>query len=229
MQRDRGPEERSSTYRYSRFENNGYLPSRSYAPSPAVPVQPRHPSRQGPALEGRTRNVSPRKPLVTPSNERVTREGSKATVRARGRHVSFQIKPMSMHLSPGRTPSRRPRGGSIPDVTALDHIIAGHGGTTSTIDDLPHRLRISKNKQRPTPTQRIEELTREIGYLRQELAYYKDTRRALTKFFAVARSAHEALRRGLGEASQELAIAEQAMLAYWNIHPSDGNAEDAVF
>ena len=189
------------TYRYSRFENNRYLPSRSYAPSPAVPVQLRHPSRQGPALEGRTRNISPRKPLVTPSNERVTREGSKATVRARGRYISFQIKPISMHLSPGRTPSRRPRGGSIPDVTALDHIIAGYRRTISTIDDLPYRLRILKNKQRPTPTQRIKELTREIGYLRQELAYYKDTRRALTKFFAITRSAHEALRRGLGEAS----------------------------
>ncbi|KAL8788256.1 MAG: hypothetical protein Q9213_001776 [Squamulea squamosa] len=134
-----------------------------------------------------------------------------------------------MQLSPNHTGNRRPRKGSIPDVTALDHMIAGHGGTTSTIDDLPHRLRISKNKQVPTPTQRIEELTREIGYLRQELAYYKDTRRALTKFFAVAQSAHEALRRGIAEASHEIAIAEQAMLAYWNIHPSDGNAEDTVF
>lgn len=185
---------------------------------------------QDPVSERGPRDVDSRNPLVkvvTPRSK--PQEVDRAMSRPKGGHVSFQIKPMPLQLSPTHPGRRGPRGGSIPDVTALDHVIAGHGGTTSTIDDLPHRLRISKNKQVPTPSQRIEELTREIGYLRQELAYYKETRRALTKFFAVANSAHEAMRHGIGEASHEIAVAEQAILAYWNIHPADGNAEDAVF
>ena len=62
-------------------------------------------------------------------------------------------------------------------TTTLDREIAYHGGTTSMINNLPERLRVFK-KQQLTSQQRIKELTRENGRLRQELAFYREKDRS---------------------------------------------------
>ena len=93
-------------------------------------------------------------------------------------------------------PALRPRraSGRAETSTASDHEIARNGGTTSSVGDLPSRLKVYK-QQYPTPQKRIEELTREIGHLRQELAFYQEKERYSAKFEATVSSASRAYQR----------------------------------
>ena len=50
---------------------------------------------------------------------------------------------------------------------------------TSNIEKLPSQLQLNKNWSPPTQSQRIEEITRENGYLRQELAHHQETHCAM--------------------------------------------------
>jgi len=123
----------------------------------------------------------------------------------------------------------RPDSGRAGDVGALDDLIAKNGGTTSTYEQLPHRLRISKQKPQITAGERIIELTRTNGYLLQELAYYKDTRAADLAFYGMMVDLHMAFKDALKERSQKRADAEHKLLNYWGINFGDGNVEDQVF
>lgn len=114
-------------------------------------------------------------------------------------------------------------------MTPLDHQIAAHGGTTSTIECLPHRLRISKVQRISGPQQRIEELVRDVGHLNQELSYYKDTRKVLMKLFDSVKASHEALQVAVAEADRELAISEQRYVSYWVPHYDDRIIEESIF
>ena len=126
--------------------------------------------------------------------------------------VTFQTPPTKRTISETRPASRqceRLRSDRAGDVTALDHHIAVHGGTTSTLECLPHRLRISKVQRTSGPQQRIEELVRDVGHLNQELSCYKDTRKISMKLFDSVKASHEALQVAVAEADRELAISEQ--------------------
>ena len=72
--------------------------------------------------------------------------------------------------------------GKADAVTPLDYHIARHEGTTSSYEELPHRLRSSKKQKPLTPEEQIVELTYENNFLLQELAYKKETRMAEMKF-----------------------------------------------
>ena len=148
------------------------------------------------------------------------------------RRVTFQTPPTNRAPSethPALRQRERPRSGRAVDVTALDHQIAVHGGTTSTIKCLPHRLRISKGQRTSGPQQRIEELVRDVGHLNQELSYYKDTRKVLMKLFDSVKASHEALQVAVAEADRELAISEQRYLSYWVPHYDDRTVEENIF
>ena len=77
---------------------------------------------------------------------------------------------------------RRPESPKAGDITPLDHWIARHGGTTSSFEELPHRIKSSKDHQPLTPEERVEELTRGKSFLLQELVYHKETRAAEMRF-----------------------------------------------
>lgn len=148
------------------------------------------------------------------------------------RRVTFQTPPPKRELSETHRALRqreRPRSGRAGDVTALDHQIAVHGGTTSTIECLPHRLRISKAQQTSGPQQRIEELVRDIGNLNQELSYYKDTRKVFMKLFDSVKASQETLQAAVAEADRELAISEQRYVRYWVPHYDDRTIEENIF
>lgn len=148
------------------------------------------------------------------------------------RRVTFETPPSKRVLSethPALRQRERPRSGRAGDVTALDHHIAVHGGTTSTIECLPHRLRISKVQRTSGPQQRIEELVRDVGHLNQELSYYKDTRKVLMKLFDSVKASHEALQVAVAEADRELAISEQRYVSYWVPHYDDRTMEENIF
>src|SRR2546430_8559384 len=58
-----------------------------------------------------------------------------------------------------------------PTPTAIDIEIADNQGSTMAIETTPEKLQASKKMPTPSLSQMIEQLTRENGYLRQELAY----------------------------------------------------------
>ncbi len=75
--------------------------------------------------------------------------------------------------------------------------------------------------------QRIHELTRENGYLREELAMYKDTRTALRELQERTKQAHQILNNALQDVSRRLARSERRLLDYWGVN-IDGASEEAV-
>lgn len=148
------------------------------------------------------------------------------------RHVTFQTSPSQRVPSEPRLAHRqreRPRSGRAGDVTPLDHQIAAHGGTTSTIECLPHRLRVSKVQRTSGPQQRIEELVRDVGHLNQELSYYKDTRKVFMKLYNSVKASQELLRVAVAEADRELVISEQRYMSYWVPRYDDRNIEENIF
>lgn len=107
------------------------------------------------------------------------------------------------------------------EVTTLDHQIAAGGGTTSTLENTPSRLRASKAKRPVSQKQWIEELTKDNGYLRQELAYYKDVQQALLALHGETARASAMLEEALENFSQRIAESEKPLLDYWQIDSMD--------
>ena len=152
------------------------------------------------------------------------------------RHVAFQDTAAQQQAMIHPIFRQRPGSGRAGDIGALDDRIARHGGTTSSYEELPHRLRISKKHQPMTPSERVTELTKTNGFLLQELAYHKDTRASemkflekATKFRADIEAALAEFDRALEERSKARADAESILLNYWGIDLGDGNIEDSVF
>ena len=150
----------------------------------------------------------------------------------RQRHVTFQRDlprrdPSSVH--PVDRQCERPCPGGIAEMTRIDHDIESYGGLTSTIECLPEQLRISKVQPISGPEQRIEELQRENGRLRQELSYYKDTRKVLMTLLQSTHELQQSLQETLMEASKGVAISEQRYVEYWAGHHNEGNLEENVF
>lgn len=143
-------------------------------------------------------------------------------------HVTFAPTEGPATKDSSRTHRPRPSSGRAEDVTALDHQIARHGGTTSTLDNLPHRMKQGKEDHQ-SREQHLVSLTRENGYLRQELAYYKDTREVLMQLYDAVRQSHQELKIALDQASRGVAISEQRLIKYWAGHVSDGSTEEAFF
>ncbi|MCJ1235112.1 hypothetical protein MMC14_003076 [Varicellaria rhodocarpa] len=153
------------------------------------------------------------------------------------RHVNFQ-EPIKTRQQTLIHPLFRKRrySGRAGTVTPLDHRIARHGGTTSSYEELPHRLRLSKKHQPLTPEERIIELTYEKSFLLQELVYRKETQIAemkfldkVTKLRAEMKNILEELDCALEERSKERVSAESDLCSYWGINFGDGNVEDLVF
>jgi len=146
------------------------------------------------------------------------------------RHVTFEDSQMKRRLSSIHPAfCQRPTSGRAGDVAAIDDRIARNGGTTSTYEQLPHRLRISKQRHPVSSEERVVELTRTNGYLLQELAYYKDMQVADMKFYVAVMELHTKLGDALKERSQKRADAESTLLNYWGIDFGDGNVEEAIF
>jgi len=148
------------------------------------------------------------------------------------RHVTFEEDLPRRDLLPTHPAYRhrdRPLSGRAGDVTPIDHRIAHHGGSTSTLKCLPYCLRISKAQPATGPKERIEELQRENGHLRRELTYYKDTRGVLMKLFDSIQACHQSLEKALTEATRGVAMSEQRFVDYWAPHRDEGNIEERVF
>jgi hypothetical protein len=61
-----------------------------------------------------------------------------------------------------------------PIINKLDHQIRLHNGSTSILELSPQRLQLAKQNPPVSLSARIEELTRESGYHRQEIKFYRE-------------------------------------------------------
>ncbi|GMF77638.1 hypothetical protein BDV38DRAFT_270109 [Aspergillus pseudotamarii] len=67
------------------------------------------------------------------------------------------------------------------EITPVDHEILRHGGTSSSIERLPSRLRRSKRASTDI-RQQLEDLVYDASYLRAELQWQKESKQALLQF-----------------------------------------------
>ena len=119
-----------------------------------------------------------------------------------------------------RLPWKKSRQHPPPEAKTLDHLIAQHGGSTAAIDTLP--LRIQKTKYESIDTrQRLEQLTRENGYLRQELAHLKDTHESFLTFYHTIIETVQTMEVAIRDVSEKIALSEQRLTEYWGFDITD--------
>ncbi len=99
-------------------------------------------------------------------------------------------------------------------MTTLNHCIDDHEKTIFNLKCLSHRLRLTKEKKLKTLKEHVEELTKEIEYLRQELVYYKNTREVLMRLYKSINESHQVMKSALCETFKDVAIFEQRLLKY---------------
>ena len=124
-------------------------------------------------------------------------------------HSSFSQGSTRLRSSISR---QRPFSDRSKEVNRLDHRIFTHGGTTSNLEYLPHRLKVNKDPM--SLEHRIRNLTRENGYLRQELTLHKNIRRTLLELKQKIEKAQFYLHDVLPDAFSKLAREEQQLLNY---------------
>src|SRR6266487_1359829 len=61
-----------------------------------------------------------------------------------------------------------------PEVNRLDHLIRIHNGSTSVLEFSPQRVQLAKKTHSSDLSARVEELTKELGQMRQEIQFYRE-------------------------------------------------------
>lgn len=72
-------------------------------------------------------------------------------------------------------PPNSSRAGGPPPVNRLDHQIGLHNGSTSVFELTPQQVQLSKLNPPANLLARVEELTRQLGQLRSEMQFYRET------------------------------------------------------
>ena len=122
------------------------------------------------------------------------------------------------------------------NITALDHLIARNGGTTSTYEELPHRLQLAKKTKSETPAEKESELVWVNRYLSKELEYHSETRTLEKKFFhslqgfqSQIESILEDLRQTLEARRKARINARSILLDFWGIESVGDNITESIF
>jgi len=118
--------------------------------------------------------------------------------------------------------------GQPPEITSLDARIARAGGTSSRVELLPHRLRETKLRPSTSAAMQLDDLTRENGYLRQEIAFYQESRNAMLAFHSQTLDTYKGLQSALKELSEKLALADSRLERYWGISLNGTGKEDVT-
>jgi hypothetical protein len=91
-------------------------------------------------------------------------------------------------ISPGSRRKSR-----APGVNAIDHCISQRDGVTVALELTPPRLQASKGNSVADQRAWIEELTRDVGYLRQEIKFYRECFEILQRFREAAYDVYQQL------------------------------------
>ena len=116
--------------------------------------------------------------------------------------------------------------GVPPGITRLDARIAMAGGTSARIELQPHRLQQSKNHKTCPKLDERDDLIRENGHLRQEIAFYQDARNGMLAFHDQVLEAYRGLQKALKDLSEKLATAEERVEQYWGLPVSGMKEQD---
>ncbi len=114
-------------------------------------------------------------------------------------------------------------------VTSLNYIIAKYNNTTSNLDYFSHCLRISKEQISIISMQQIYKLIRENGYLREELAIYKDTRTTFRELQKRFKKTYQILNNTLQDISRRLVRSERRLLDYWDVNIDNASKKAVIF
>ncbi|KAL8911993.1 MAG: hypothetical protein Q9171_002906 [Xanthocarpia ochracea] len=139
------------------------------------------------------------------------------------RHVRFD---------PGLPPTRYQTSESAPKgikYSPQHPVLPSHKAPLESARKLPERLRYSKDKGVITPIKRIEELTREIGCLRQELMHYKETQAVLINFLQASKKWQMTSKSLLEDTIRDLSIAEQPLRDYWGLDSGGRDDVEQIF
>jgi len=118
--------------------------------------------------------------------------------------------------------------GLPPEIDSMDARIALAGGTSARTELQPHRLRQEKNRVGRTLQTEMEDLIRENGYLRQEIAFYKESRIALLAFHSQTMESFQNLQSASKELSESMALAEGRLEKYWGIPLNSSGKNDLI-
>ena len=117
----------------------------------------------------------------------------------------------------------RPRGNLI-EITTTDHRIALVGGQTLATERLPKNLK--KTKEASDLYQRVEELTRENGRLREEVYHAREQAQALLSLYTKSVDAQRILREATQETSDRLLHADNQFMRYFGVDIDDAAQKD---
>ena len=115
--------------------------------------------------------------------------------------------------------------GFPPEISDLDAIINKAGGRTARTDLLPHEVRRTKNAQVNNHV-RIEELTRENGMLRQEIAFLRRMINAMRAFHNQVQRASNVMQDGFQDLRRQTAEHEGDLLQIYGIDLADVKTQD---
>jgi hypothetical protein len=127
-----------------------------------------------------------------------------------------------VHFSTNIKPQRHPK-----EITPLDNWILQQGGTTSTIERLPHRARQAKTRH-TTDQARIDELTWENSYLRAEIAQQEDVGAAFNDLRVKTVEVFKILRQALHDLSDRVEKSDQKKAGYWGFSLDGPVCEDVL-
>jgi hypothetical protein len=96
----------------------------------------------------------------------------------------------------------------VPEPTPLDYLVSKHGQKTVNTERLPYQLKQSKFDPPPT----LDDLQREIGRLRHEVAFHHESHRSMLRLFNDARDIYRQLQQALQLASQQNELSDAFIL-----------------
>ena len=125
---------------------------------------------------------------------------------------------------------RRPFPPSMPpEITAFDHQASVLGITTSTTALHPGKLQATKTET-TNEAQRIIELTKENGSLRQQLERCHDIIEAWSSLYSaileaykLLKGAKEVIQEGLHRFSERQGLADEKLSSYWGVDIENGD------
>jgi chromosome segregation ATPase len=114
------------------------------------------------------------------------------------------------------------------EITPLEHQILLAGGSSSKLERLPSRLKQWKDQRSTSLREEIEELAYENSYLKAELAWNQEARRALMEFHEKTFEAATMIRESLIEVNHRLRESEDRYLELWGVPPEQRRSEMGV-
>lgn len=132
-----------------------------------------------------------------------------------------------------------------PEVNRLDHLIRLQNGSTSVLEFSPQRVQLAKQNHPPNLSARVEELTRQLGQLRQEILFYRQCFENLQRLRETCYDVYQQLylanyldhnfdrlneliiqlHHGLEDSVRREVKAEKAWMEFWGIEYNDKEFE----